>query len=66
MKVNNPVAMATQTRVAMPNIRCLSFTLTKALPQLGQELLKELATTLHLLQTLFSIPFIYILPKKSQ
>ena len=50
----------------MPNIRCLSLTSTNLLPQLGQELLNELATTLHLLQTLFSIKFIYILLKKSQ
>ena len=50
----------------MPNIRCLSFTSKNLLPQLGQELLSELATTLHLLQTLFSMTlYIYLTKKKS-
>ena len=50
----------------MPNIRCLSFTSENLLPQLGQELVSELATKLHLLQTLFSIPnYIYLTKKKS-
>ena len=44
----------------MPNIRCLSLESKNLVPQLGQELLNELATTLHLLQTLFSITSIYI------